>query len=150
MHFSCTSFIGSCQFVTVQLLLRKCTKMFITELPNLPGYLVLLSPVEYVFLMCMKTFYFRKEIQVEFQHINCELDQLIKEIRKLLENIERLPGDDRNTELQGRLTRLSSKLNEYAKQARTRETLSSALVSEEEKIRAKLVTLEEEQVSHFL
>ena len=124
--------------------------MFITELPNLPGYLVLLSPVEYVFLMCMKTFYFRKEIQVEFQHINCELDQLIKETCKLLENIERLPGDDRSTELQGRLTRLSSKLNEYAKQARTRETLSSALVSEEEKIRAKLVTLEEEQVCHFL
>lgn len=89
-----------------------------------------------------------KEIQVEFQHINCELVQLIKGIQDLLENVKRLPVDDRDTALEGKLTRLSIKLNEYAKQARARETLSSALVSEEEQIKAKLAVMEEEQASH--
>ena len=91
---------------------------------------------------------FSKEIQVEFQLIKCELDHLIREAHNLLENVERLPGDDRDTELQGKLTRLSCQLNEYAKQARTRETLSSALVSEEEQIRTKLAAMEQEQVCH--
>ena len=93
-----------------------------------------------------------KEIQVEFQHITSELDQLLREAHKLRESIEQLPGDDRDTEVQGKLTRLYSKLNEYIKEARTRETLSSALLSEEEKLRTKLEAMEAEQVcgSFFL
>lgn len=98
----------------------------------------------------MESFCFLKEIQEEFQHINCELVQLIKGIQDLLENVKRLPVDDRDTALEGKLTRLSIKLNEYAKQARARETLSSALVSEEEQIKAKLAVMEEEQVCLFL
>lgn len=89
---------------------------------------------------------FPKEIQAEFQHLTSELDELIKNAQKLRENVERLPGNDRDTELQGKLTRLYSKLNEYVKEARTRETLSSALVSEEEKLKSKLVAMEAEQV----
>ena len=90
--------------------------------------------------------YFPKEINVEFQHITCELDLLIKVAQSLQESVERLPENERDTEIQGKLTRLFPKLNEYAKQSRTRETLSSALVSEEEQIRTKLATMEEEQV----
>ena len=60
--------------------------------------------------------------------------------------MERSPGSDRDTELQGKLTRLYSKLNEYVKEARTRETLSGALVSEEEKLKSKLAAMEAEQV----
>lgn len=89
---------------------------------------------------------FQKEIQTEFQHITSELGQLVRNTQKLRENIEMLPGSDRDTELQGKLTRLNSKLNEYVKEARTRETLSSALLSEEEKLKTKLIAMEAEQV----
>lgn len=89
---------------------------------------------------------FPKEIQVEFQHLTSEYDQLMTNALKLRADVERLPQDDRDTELQGKLTRLSSKLSEYIKEARTRETLSSALLSEEEKLRTKLVAMEVEQV----
>lgn len=89
-----------------------------------------------------------KEIQAEYQHIMTELDQLQREAQKLRESVQQLPGDDRDSELQGKLTRLFSKLNEYSKEARTRETLSSALASEEEKLRTKLVEMEAEQASH--
>ncbi|XP_078383097.1 uncharacterized protein LOC144665683 isoform X2 [Oculina patagonica] len=89
-----------------------------------------------------------KEIQAEFQHITCELNQLLKNTQKLCESVERIPGNDTDTELQGKLTRLFSKLHEYVKEARTRETLSSALVSEEEKLKSKLVAMEAEQASH--
>ena len=89
---------------------------------------------------------FQKEIQTEFQHITSELGQLVRNTQKLRENIEKLPGSDRDTELQGKLTRLNSKLNEYVKEARTRETLSSALLSEEEKLKTKLIAMEAEQV----
>ncbi|XP_020624439.1 TNFAIP3-interacting protein 1-like isoform X1 [Orbicella faveolata] len=89
-----------------------------------------------------------KEIQAEFQHITSELDHLMRNAQNLRENIERLPGSDRDTELQGKLTRLNSKLNEYVKEARTRETLSSALLSEEEKLKTKLIAMEAEQASH--
>lgn len=85
-----------------------------------------------------------QETQAEFQLIGCEFDQLIKHIRSLRENFEKLPAS--NTETQGKLIVLSTKLSDYARQAKTRETLSSALVSEEEKIRAKLAEMEEEQV----
>ena len=94
----------------------------------------------------MQLFVFLKEIQAEFQHITSELGQLMRNAQKLGENIEGLPGNDRDTELQGKLTRLNSKLNEYVKEARTRETLSSALLSEEEKLKAKLIAMEAEQV----
>lgn len=87
-----------------------------------------------------------KEIQAEYQHIMTELDHLQGEAQKLREGVEQLPGDGRDLELQGKLTRLFSRLNEYSKEARTRETLSSALVSEEEKLREKLVEMETEQV----
>lgn len=90
---------------------------------------------------------FLKGVQAEFQHINCELDHLMKETHNLLEHVKTLPVDERDKELQlNKLTRLSTKLNEDAKQARTRQTLSSALVSEEEEIRVKLAAMEEEQV----
>ena len=89
---------------------------------------------------------FQKEIQVEFQHITSELDQLLREAHKLRENVGQLPGEERDTEVQGKITRLYSKLNEYIKEARTRETLSSALLSEEEQLRTKLVEMEAEQV----
>lgn len=89
---------------------------------------------------------FQKEIQTEFQHITSDLDHLMRNIQKLRENIERFPGNGRDTKLQGKLTRLDSKLNEYVKEARTRETLSSALLSEEEKMKAKLIAMEAEQV----
>ena len=95
----------------------------------------------------MQLFLFLKEVQTEFQHITSELDQLMRNAQKLCENIEGLPGNDRDTKLQGKLTRLNSKLNEYVKEARTRETLSSALLSEEEKLKAKLIAMEAEQVS---
>ena len=95
----------------------------------------------------MQLFLFLKEVQTEFQHITSELDQLMRKAQKLSENIEGLPGNDRDTKLQGKLTRLNSKLNEYVKEARTRETLSSALLSEEEKLKAKLIAMEAEQVS---
>lgn len=94
----------------------------------------------------MKLLYFLKEIQAEFQHITTELNQLLTNAQKLRESVERIPGNDTDTELQGKLTRLFSKLNECAKEARTRETLSSALVSEEEKLKSKLVAMEAEQV----
>lgn len=87
-----------------------------------------------------------KEIQAEYQHIMTELDHLQGEAQKLREGVEQLPGDGRDLELQGKLTRLFSRLNDYSKEARTRETLSSALVSEEEKLREKLVEMEAEQV----
>ena len=87
-----------------------------------------------------------KEIYTEFQHINHEIGQLLKEAYSLRENVERLPGNDRDTEIKGKLASLHSKLNEYSKQARTRETLSSALISEEEQLRTKLAAMEEEQV----
>ena len=93
---------------------------------------------------------FQKEIQTEFQHITSELDHLMRNTQKLCENVERLPGSDRDTELQGKLTRLNSKLNEYVKEARTRETLSSALLSEEEKLKTKLIAMEAEQVCCLL
>lgn len=89
-----------------------------------------------------------KETQAEFQLIGCEFDQLIKHIRSLRENFEKLPASNRDTETQGKLIVLLTKLSDYARQAKTRETLSSALVSEEEKIRAKLAEMEEEQASH--
>lgn len=89
-----------------------------------------------------------KEIQAEYQHIMTELDHLQGEAQKLREGVEQLPGDGRDLELQGKLTRLFSRLNDYSKEARTRETLSSALVSEEEKLREKLVEMEAEQASH--
>ena len=89
---------------------------------------------------------FQKEIKAEFQHITSELDHLMRNAQILCENIERLPGNGRDTELQGKLTRLNSKLNEYVKEARTRETLSSALLSEEEKLKTKLISMEAEQV----
>ncbi|XP_068706018.1 TNFAIP3-interacting protein 1-like [Montipora foliosa] len=89
-----------------------------------------------------------KEVQAEFHLIASELDQLIKETHSLCANFEKLPVYNRDTEIQGKLSKLSTKLNEYAKQARTRETLSSALVSEEEQIREKLAAMEEEQASH--
>lgn len=89
-----------------------------------------------------------KEIQAEYQHIMTELDQLQEEAQKLRESVKQLLGDDRDSELQGKLARLFSKLNEYTKEARTRETLSSALASEEEKLRTKLVEMEAEQASH--
>jgi len=89
---------------------------------------------------------FQKEIQAEFQHITTELDHLMRNAQNLHENIERLPGNDRDTELHGKLTRLNSKLKEYVKEARTRETLSSALLSEEEKLKTKLIAMEAEQV----
>lgn len=72
----------------------------------------------------------------------------MRSAQKLSENIEGSPGNDRDTELQGKLTRLNSKLNEYVKEARTRETLSSALLSEEEKLKTKLIAMEAEQASH--
>lgn len=87
-----------------------------------------------------------KEIYTEFQHLNHEIGQLLKEAYSLRENVERLPGNDRDTEIKGKLASLYSKLNEYSKQARTRETLSSALISEEEQLRTKLAAMEEEQV----
>ena len=87
-----------------------------------------------------------KEIYTEFQHLNHEIGQLLKEAYSLRENVERLPGNDRDTEIKGKLASLHSKLNEYSKQARTRETLSSALISEEEQLRTKLAAMEEEQV----
>ena len=90
--------------------------------------------------------YSPKGINVEFQQITCELDLLIKEVQSLQENVERLPENERDIEIQDKLTRLFPKLNEYAKQSRTRETLSSALVSEEEQIKTKLAAMEEEQV----
>ncbi|XP_029206825.2 TNFAIP3-interacting protein 1-like isoform X2 [Acropora millepora] len=89
-----------------------------------------------------------KETQAEFQLIGCEFDQLIKHIRCLRENFEKLPASNRDTETEGKLIVLWTKLTDYARQAKTRETLSSALVSEEEKIRAKLAEMEEEQASH--
>ena len=70
----------------------------------------------------------------------------MRNAQNLSDNIERSPGSDRDTELQGKLTRLNSKLNEYVKEARTRETLSSALLSEEEKLKTKLIAMEAEQV----
>ena len=91
-------------------------------------------------------FFFLQETQAEFQLIGCEFDQLIKHIRSLRENFEKLPASNRDTETQGKLIVLLTKLSDYARQAKTRETLSSALVSEEEKIRAKLAEMEEEQV----
>ena len=89
---------------------------------------------------------FQKEIQAEFQHMTSELDHLMRNAQILCENVERLPSNGRDTELQGKLTRLNSKLNEYVKEARTRETLSSALLSEEEKLKTKLISMEAEQV----
>lgn len=100
----------------------------------------------YVVFELVHAIVFQKEIQAEFQHITSELDQLMTSAQKLSENIEGLPGNERDTELQGKLTRLNSKLNEYVKEARTRETLSSALLSEEEKLKTKLIAMEAEQV----
>ena len=65
--------------------------------------------------------------------------------RQLSEKIKFSVGED--GELQVKLAQLSLRLKEYAKEAGTRETLSGALVYEEEQIRDKLLAMEAEQVS---
>lgn len=89
---------------------------------------------------------FQKELRDEFEHIGSELDQIQRGTHKLHENVKQLPDDGREAELLGKIAQFNSKLHEYIKEARTRETLSSALITEEEKLKAKLAEIEAEQV----
>lgn len=92
---------------------------------------------------------FQKELRDEFEQIGTELDQIQRGTQKLRENVKHLPDDGREVELMGKLERLNSKLQEYIKEARTRETLSSALITEEEKLKTKLAEIEAEQVCYY-
>nr|XP_058970734.1 TNFAIP3-interacting protein 1-like [Pocillopora verrucosa]XP_058970735.1 TNFAIP3-interacting protein 1-like [Pocillopora verrucosa]XP_058970736.1 TNFAIP3-interacting protein 1-like [Pocillopora verrucosa] len=103
-------------------------------------------PAEFSSILCGD--FHIKEIRDEFEHIGSELDQIQRGTHKLHENVKQLPDDGREAELLGKIAQFNSKLHEYIKEARTRETLSSALITEEEKLKAKLAEIEAEQASH--
>lgn len=103
-------------------------------------------PAEFSSMLCGD--FHIKELRDEFEQIGTELDQIQRGTQKLRENVKQLPDDGREVELMGKLECLNSKLQEYIKEARTRETLSSALITEEEKLKMKLAEIEAEQASH--
>ncbi|XP_022807973.1 TNFAIP3-interacting protein 1-like [Stylophora pistillata] len=103
-------------------------------------------PAEFSSMLCGD--FHIKELRDEFEQIGTELDQIQRGTQKLRENVKHLPDDGREVELMSKLERLNSKLQEYIKEARTRETLSSALITEEEKLKTKLAEIEAEQASH--